>query len=76
MISIHLDTLKWAAMWILLAFALWNWAVAENEIRHLVSVGESLGAGWNECMTSLEPRLEEIETTASYYIGLGLEVDP
>lgn len=49
---IHVDTLKRWALYSVLLFFAWNWAVAEKEVRDLVDVGSSMGAGWNTCMRS------------------------
>ena len=67
---IHVDVLKRIALYIVLFFFAWNWAAAENEIRHLTNVGSSLGRGWKTCMVSLEPRVEGLEALTTQAIGL------
>lgn len=73
MISVHVDTLKWFAMWVVLFFFAWNWAVAENEVRHLTTVGSSMGRGWRECMVALEPRVGQLEDITAQAVGLSLQ---
>lgn len=75
---IHVDTLKRWALYSVLLFFAWNWAVAEKEVRDLVDVGSSMGAGWNTCMASLQPRLENLEAANAAFMrapALMAEVD-
>ena len=70
MISVHVDTVKKGALYAVLLFVIWNWAVAENEVRNLTAVGTSIGEGWSQCMTVLEPKVEGLEALAGELIGL------
>jgi len=67
---IHVDVLKRIALYIVLLFLAWNWAVAENEVRNMTRVGASLGHGWRECMVSLGPRVDELGQLTAQAVGL------
>ena len=67
---IHVDTLKRIALYAVLFFFAWNWAAAEIQVRNLTHVGNSMGQGWSQYMTVLEPRLEGLEAFAARAVGL------
>ncbi len=67
---IHVDTVKKVALLVALLFFSWNWAAAENEVQNLIEVGTSIGGGWSQCMTELEPKVEELEEFAAELAGL------
>ena len=72
---IHVDSIKKVALFIILFFFAWNWAVAENEIRNLTTVGSSMGRGWKTCMVTLEPQVADLQARIAFYIGLQAEED-
>lgn len=67
---IHVDTLKKIALLLLFLFCVWNWAVAENEVRNLTTVGSSMGRGWKTCMVTLEPQVADLQARIAFYLGL------
>lgn len=67
---IHVDTVKKVALLALFIFTSWNWAVTENEVRNLTTVGTSIGEGWSQCMVVLKPKVDGLEALASQIIGL------
>ena len=67
---IHVDTVKKVALLVVLLFMSWNWAVAENEVRHLTLVGTSIGEGWSQCMVVLKPKVDGLEELAGEILGL------
>jgi hypothetical protein len=68
---IDVETIKKAALFLVILFFAWNWAVAESHIRNLTHVGSSLGHGWSECVLALEPQVEGIEAQLARAIGVG-----
>ncbi len=66
---IHIDTIKRYALYVVILFFAWNWGVAEKQVRDLVDVGSSMGAGWNTCMVALQPRIDELEEEAASFMG-------
>lgn len=69
MISVHVDTLKKAALYAVLVFVSWNWAAAEKEVRNLTQVGTSIGEGWSQCMVVLKPKVDGLEALAGEILG-------
>ena len=61
MVSFHEDHLKMFVLALLCAFLGFGWYREHLEVRHLLEIGTSLGAGWEECLATLEPRVTGVE---------------